>query len=311
MLHLLKLVRNHRGISLVSTLIGLGVVSVALLATTDMFKVATFSSSYLAQRLEQVDVYEEVVRTLSTEATCSCQLDKNLNTARATALSFNTLASPLVNINLQILRANCTFAATDNIVIQQGQRTSPGNGGLLVQSVQIKNIKQIDTNVFSGVFTVDFSTENKKVALNKLEHRIAFEIDPNSGTATNRRISKCVIGRSIAGPMECPTGFTMIGNPGNVQTFCIHTNEQPPLYEPVADGYCGALITDKYWSKVCNTNDLVAACHLGAGLKDMTDDWELNDGYGPGYVALNGSCDARGFDTQYLHRPFRCCLRAK
>src|SRR5690606_9236144 len=86
------------------------------------------------------------------------------------------------------------------------------------------------------------------------------------------------------GITSCPSGWTMIGDPGKTTTFCIQSNEQPATNIMTAIVNC-ININDATHGRahLCTHNEWVTACTVGGtGLTGMTNGWEMISGFNDG-----------------------------
>ena len=121
------------------------------------------------------------------------------------------------------------------------------------------------------------------------------------------------------GITSCPSGWTMIGDPGKHATFCIQTNENSTSRWHNAITNCSA-INDSTLGRahLCTYYEWRMACERGTGLVNMTNNWEwvadVNDPSPDGDIDLavtagGGGCTRiEDFSvTEYYN--YRCCIR--
>jgi len=116
--------------------------------------------------------------------------------------------------------------------------------------------------------------------------------------------------------MSCPSGWTMIGDPGAIGTYCIETNERAATSYFNAKSICAGLKPTGFsWAHLCDHNEWYVACLNGTGLSNMTNNWEWVSDFrnstvgGHAFIAGNGGCDTVHSDGISDPVAFRCCLR--
>lgn len=116
------------------------------------------------------------------------------------------------------------------------------------------------------------------------------------------------------GITSCPSGWTMIGDPGKTTTFCIETNERTATNWDNAFTTCSNINDSTHgYAHLCTYSEWRNACMKGTGLSNMTNNWEwvadLGNGSNYGMVAGSAGCtNWYNYGTSGNYN-YRCCLR--
>lgn len=122
---------------------------------------------------------------------------------------------------------------------------------------------------------------------------------------------------SGGGISSCPSGWTMIGDAGKKATYCIETNQRAAANYFISKNTCNNINDPSLGrARLCTHNEWYAACILGTGLSNMTNDWERTaDLADATYVILAGhvtygGCSALNSNASVGNSPYpyRCCL---
>ncbi|NJL25357.1 MAG: prepilin-type N-terminal cleavage/methylation domain-containing protein [Calothrix sp. SM1_5_4] len=201
---------KNRGFTLIEALITMGIIASLALLMASMRDQFLREKRFLSEKITSLET-QRFLNSLATDpATCSCQLDSNLNTALADRLKVNTTATPPPDIDLGVFRSGCDFTSTTNIVVEEGKKIGPPTQALNVTKVQITQIRSTGTaDQYTAWLTVNMSNDQGHTFHTRTPLR--FNVDSTTPPAT-RRISGCqgftAAAPSAGGPTGCPPGFS-------------------------------------------------------------------------------------------------------
>src|SRR5262245_8337329 len=129
---------NERGFSLVEVLVGLAIVTVMMAAFGSFMDSSSRSTKGLTQKMEILQLQQEILGDLANASVCGCNLDQAKNGAAA-ALNFNSNLAPAqlkaAQFSLGTLFAACNAAgnAPANPTVVGGQKLQGSLTGLVVK----------------------------------------------------------------------------------------------------------------------------------------------------------------------------------
>lgn len=177
-----KTKKSQAGMSLVEVLVSLGITVILMSATASMFLTQHRENRALNQKLEFLDLKNQVMQAFQNLNTCSWHLaGKTFDT---TGVTTTNPSSTTINLTALYQAANST-----SLVLARENSRLPGTvTNLEVSTIQFKNITATgNSNEFKGFFEVAFS--NSSLARSMRPVQIPQTIQTTgSGTAT---ISTC------------------------------------------------------------------------------------------------------------------------
>lgn len=184
----IDLLVNARGQSLIQSIVAIAVSAIAInavIATTVNMQKA---NKQLAQKLESIDLKNQLMSTFLKPANCTCQLNANVNVTNASNLKFDSgETSP--SINLTELKAGC--APSSPSLTKAGELLPGTQTNLKVKSVKLSEIVATgNPDEYAGFFNIEFDEKTTAGPLASIRIRQAFVIDPASPPG-QRTILRC------------------------------------------------------------------------------------------------------------------------
>lgn len=217
---------NTRGQSLVQTLVAAGILSIILSAMTAATVNMHKSNKLLSQKLEVLDLKNQLQSTFLNPDTCTCQLNPTLNSGNSTNLKFDsTIATS--SMNLKQLKSACAPSASE--LVKEDSPLLGTQTGLRVSSVLMTNIQATgNTDEYIGTIEVRLQGETLAGPLAPLRFLQKFYGDPVS-PANAKTVARC---RNTNFGLHVASASGVIGanNLGNV-TIDLATYGFDPLGE--------------------------------------------------------------------------------
>lgn len=169
---------NQKGQTLVQTLVSIGITAIVIAAVASFTVQMQKSNKLLSQKLEVLDLKNQLITNFLNPATCSCQLNPAINVANAANLKFNS-ANASSSMDLQEIRTSCVSSAS--VLVKKGVALPGTQTGLVVESVHMSNIESTgNDNEFYGTIHVRFSPSSLAGPLQGVKIRQKFFTDPSS-----------------------------------------------------------------------------------------------------------------------------------
>ena len=198
---------NSSGMSLIEVMIGLaimGVVTAGMVAMLDQGNRGTLS---LQQKIEVLQVQQDVFRDLGEPTICGCNFDPTKNLSNGSPLTFDSTNLAAASITLSSLYATCVGNVPGNPIARTGLPLSPAVPSVVVSRIRLAGITATGAGGYRGDIQIEFDPD-KMILLRKPAHvTIGFQVDATIPTQT--RILGCSTsvsgaGGSGGGTFECP-----------------------------------------------------------------------------------------------------------
>ncbi|NJL23909.1 MAG: hypothetical protein HC902_01120 [Calothrix sp. SM1_5_4] len=305
------------GFSTTSVLIALGIGSATALLVADL-TTAQMDAIRLASRIqEKLEFETQLLRALSDEKTCSCQVSAELNSSLASQLVVDESSPNPPDIDMGKWRSSCDFSSPSSVMAETGTKVN-GMKLLSVRSVKLRNIHKIGDGRYASQLTIDYEAGMGEMELMPSILNLAFEIDTSAGSSSARPIKRCIDKQS---PDEaeadteelnnCPPDMELIGTAGTEVRYCIDINERSAKTYSAAEAECSALSFNGRYIELCDGYAMGLACLKGTLMANRTNNWEwVNSNPYIHYVGLNGGCASEGarMPSSTIPYPFRCCI---
>ncbi len=184
---------SQRGISLISSLIALFVVSMGSLAFISMRVGQEKEALALKQKLANIHL-ESSITEVFYNGFCSCHFDASINRITPSgSLLLDT--AQLSNINLGVIRPNCVFKSSKTDLVKSNTRLRNG-GGLVVKDIMVKDLMSIGSrgsvNEYSGNLVISYKESSQVRLLEPISIPLIFSVDPTSKAfSTKKPIQYC------------------------------------------------------------------------------------------------------------------------
>ncbi len=302
---------GQSGNTLVGIVLAAGVLAIIGAGAASMQENFSRHSQIISLKVDSTTLARDVTAVMSSADVCSCQLNRDTNTARAAALNLDVSdLSQIPDIELGLLRNSCDFAINDNILAQSGAILTSSQSRLAVERVLIRHIRPVTSEKFVAILEISFP---QTFGFRPISIPFRFSIDPAAGTPSTRKILNC--GTVTNRIVSCPPNMELIGPPGSLGTFCIERNVRPtPAQWSDVEAQCQALngSTPLGTFGLCHAQMIGVACRHATQSTFNTAVGEMNStlyqnnsstifgfaGYGP-------DC---GIASKSSLGPFRCCL---
>ena len=202
---------GNEGQGLIQTLIALGVTAIVIAtmatATVNMQK----SNKLLSQKLEVMDLKNQLQTTFLNPDNCTCQLNPAVNTGNAANLVFNSTQNN-ASMNLKELKAACL--PTSQVLVQESAPLLCTQTNLKIQSVRMTDIQPTgNTEEYIGNIEIQYQLDSLAGPLAPLKFRQKFYGNPASPPQ-----AKTVLSCRSDSPISVASGSSVIGtnNAGNV-----------------------------------------------------------------------------------------------
>ncbi|NJL25358.1 MAG: hypothetical protein HC902_09375 [Calothrix sp. SM1_5_4] len=227
------------GFSIISVLIALAIGGAGAILFADLIA-AQVDGVRLATRIqEKIEFETQVIRTLTDNDVCSCQLSAELNSSLASRLTVDESLSSPPDIDLGQWRSNCDFSAPSAVIAEAG--TTAANMKYLVpSSIKLRNIHKIDNGRYSSQLTIDYAASIGELPLTPSVINIGFAINTSAGSSSARPITNCLGKKNEEILNDCPSGMELIGTAGTAIRFVIDIDERPAKNYNFAEADCNA-----------------------------------------------------------------------
>lgn len=171
---------NSIGQTITQALVSIGISSIVVAAMVGATVTMMKSNKLLAQKLEVIDLKNQLQSTFANPDNCTCQLNSSINTANAENLHFDSTRKS--SMNLRTVKQSCvptafSFAEQDKLLA--GTQTS-----LKVKSVEVVDIEATgNVEEYLGFIRVSFDESSLAGPLAPLQFRQKFYGDPASPAA--------------------------------------------------------------------------------------------------------------------------------
>lgn len=297
-----KLIRCQQGFSLIQTIIGIGISGIVMGAMVSMMAMQTNEQRYLSQKLAALDLQRQLTTTLADGSVCKFQL-------KVPGISFDaTKVMPDTSV-IVLDKVLAQASATSPSVAEKNKAVSVYDK-FEVASVEVKNfVSEGLPNKYSAELIVTFKGDELVRSLKPIVLPLSLN---TAGPDNAKTIESCT--SAGAGVGACPTGYTLIGEQGTNESFCIETN-------PRAAGYwlihhtCQNLTPSAHF---CTDSEWGAAC-ASQKVPNMNGAWEHTGRYSNWgdhnsnnlpLIGCSGSNLALGtYGHTSVGYNFRCCYR--
>jgi hypothetical protein len=307
---------NDGGSSIVAGMISMALLTIGAATLATLVTGQSKQIANAGQKLELMDLKNQLVSLVLNVDSCSCQFDPAIHTAVASSLKFDSAALNIPDINLTELRSGCAFSDSRTIIAEATKplRGSPTN--LKILSVKLINIRFTGTpNEYTGQIEVVVDPSGNTTGLRSVTSELRFLKDPAS-IAPNNTIKSCMSQSMTNGITTCPTGYLLINSPGTSEAFCIEASASAAATPAVASNRCGSFQPPGFGrAHLCTADQFVAGCRKypvagGFGAPELygTPYTAAYTGIPAGTHTLTASpCGTLG--SVVAAAPSRCCLK--
>lgn len=200
-----------RGQTITQALVSIGISSIVLAAMVGATVTMMKSNKLLAQKLEVLDLKNQLQSTFNNPDNCTCQLNATMNTANADNLKFDSTNTS--SMNLRSLKQSCV--ATSMALVEENKLLPGTQTSLRVKSVDLVDIKATgNVEEYLGSIRVTFDESSLAGPLAPLQFGQKFYGDPTS-PAANKTVLGC---QSDNFGVKIASGNNVVGtnNAGNV-----------------------------------------------------------------------------------------------
>lgn len=251
-----KFFKSNHGISLIETLVTVGIVAIVASATASMFISQQKEAKALYQKSEIVELKNLLIQVFKDPSICTWQLKNKVIDVSSTT---PTVQSPTV-LDLTELRQGPDI--TSALIVKKGQELSLSNYGLIVESVLFTKILATgNPNEYKGFFEIQFTSSSLIRPVKPVLYQQIFKTVAADPLAS-KKISVCL------GPLNGSIG---IGNYVTVPTNVVLTAE--------SDGFLMLQVGGN------NASDNDGYICSGADLSKVTECYGVN-GSGPGAATI-------------------------
>lgn len=235
-------VSSSRGQSLVEMLVGIGILSVVLLALSTMMSSTYFETRALSEKLAALDLERMLIYSLADGAVCRYVLNNpNPVTFDSTALPQTiTLPDPAVGVRPALYSSLAPGPAPGPVLAQVDQPTSDLAPTVVVSSIQLQ-ISQGSSGSYRANWLVTFDNTRTARPLKPVSVATVLAVDdvtnPNQAT-----ISKCS-GTSVGGPSRMPY-YKMYYDLGNI---CAST--PAGVTKMISGAWAGGNVNKSYFAR--------------------------------------------------------------
>lgn len=217
---------NNKGQSLVQTLLAAGILAVILSATTTATVNMQRSNKLLSQKLEVLDLKNQLQSAFLNPDICTCQLNATMNSGNSANLKFDSTAGG-ASMNLKELKSACV--PTASTLVKENSPLLGTQTGLRTASVMITNIQPTgNTEEYVSTVEVRYQEDTLAGPLAPMRFLQKFYADPAS-PANAKTVMRC---RSTNFGIHIASASGALGtnNAGNV-TIDLATYGFDPLGE--------------------------------------------------------------------------------
>lgn len=234
---------NNRGMSLVEVLVSLGITVILMSATASMFVTQQRENRALNQKLEMVDLKNQIMQAFQNSSTCTWQIQgKTFNTSGVTSTNPSSTSIDLVELRHGPNSSSLLLAKTNS--------TLPGSqSNLKVASIRFNNILATgNPDEYKGHFEITFMDSSLS---RPMRPTIIPQVIQATGSPT-ATITACGAGLIslddmviVEGPVKnrhyspsiamCPPGYGVISGGSRYLGTSGCNDEWTGLSEPTAD----------------------------------------------------------------------------
>lgn len=194
---------NNKGISIIETLVALGIMSIMMIGFTTMISNQQKETKSMSEVLAGLDLQKNLITVLSQGSVCSYMLN-NPN-----QLTFNSNSLPQTITPTVPVYAGVTLGIPSGVVAQVGQPASTYSSSMIVKSIKL-NVIGGAGSIYAANWIIEFD-ENKSVRphkpisvstvlnVNNSNPASAKVIDCMSEQLANRYIQSCASDQVMAG----------------------------------------------------------------------------------------------------------------
>jgi hypothetical protein len=312
--------QSARGSILMSLMIAVAILASIMAITTQVISLQK-QVLHTKRRLSARNIESAIRLSLNSADTCACHFS-SANPAAVDLTVDTTIGAgaALQNLNLPEVRAGCDFSsAADNLLAS----TNPAAAlEQRVESISIRGLQNISGNRYGGQLQILTPTRAEEVAIAPVPIPITLIIDTSAGMPSARPVLGCELTPQPQFFPECPPGFTMVGPPNRVRSYCIDTHARAPATFYDANVACAAL-TSSLRANICDFNAWHMACYNGVpGLATQAEWTYVVSTVSPSFIFFGvrtgnekvltmgggGTCDSYVAQNASVLRPYRCCL---
>lgn len=308
----LKLFFIQKGFSLPIVLAVAFALAFGVLSFSFLLVNASHQTAIVEARADIDSIRDSVQLVLSSPASCACQVDPSQNTPSASGLTVNTTVPSPADVILQELRLGCDFATASKMFLKINTPVPNSRAGLVPTAIKITGLSSVATATYSGTLAVSFSSPSASKGFS-LTLPLQISVNPTAGTPSARPTQACAV--ASGGISSCPTGWTMVGTPSILGTFCVEQNLHPAASQFSAVTTCGQLAPAGFGrARLCDYASLYTACAvagmsgIATGGGEWSDVYYALTGNYSGLIAGVGSCSGFSFTSLSTALPYRCCL---
>lgn len=305
--------KRNSGFSLVEVLITIGLFSFFGMVFASVLQSQRQQIRALIQKQESVELKDLMQRQLSRSAVCTWQLKDKVIDVSAPPTQANP--SPTVLLFDELYQGEDASSA---LIAKANDRLPGTQNGLKVSEIRFRSVYATgNANEYAGVFEVDFDPSSLSMPMRSVQFQRLIRTVPTDPDNA-KRIDSCVGTSQTNSISACPAGWTMIGDAGQISTYCIETNERAPLaLYPALDACRAAIDSELGRAHLCDFNEWYGACTYPTPPDAMTGNWEwvaeFQDGVSMAGQAgcadpSKGLGDGNGGDRNQPHA-FRCCIK--
>lgn len=307
-------IANNRGSMLLLVMVIAGFAAVSYLFINYQTQQAKFVA-YTDQQTSRADLVQKLTLVLNQGDVCTCHVNPNevLDSSTKAGLYF-----PMNNgsIHVPTIRGGCTSLTNPVIASDVSPQSSIG-GGLTISSIKVINLQQ-SGSAWQGTWDIELASVTGGASPKPIQIDQIFSVDSSNASAAFITSCQTTTTSGVVGLVNtCPSGWSMVGQPGLTGTYCISAAPRGPDTYQNANQDCGNYIAGIGVAHICNNNEWYAACKVGGvpALTSIPGNYEWNAEYSQdrshAVVIGKANCEdstANRTETS-LSKPhgYRCC----
>jgi type II secretory pathway pseudopilin PulG len=237
---------SQNGMSLIETMISIGVLSITILAFATMTTNQNRSNQALTQKLATLDLANVVIRTIGDPVSCGTMVTNTPVTFNSDSVDKDT------TIKLNSLYASDPSKGKVAPAAAISQAASPMSNGAVVSSIEIRDLNKVSETNYSGRLRISFDPNTLVYPLRPVELGISVITTAAPGVKT---ITGCQAGGGGGFDPASDTKVFKVGDKDCNNNICWNSNRAVETAERVCieKGYTGLLSFNGVTHTGCNS----------------------------------------------------------
>lgn len=305
--------KKMAGFNLLALVISTLLLAVAVLSGASVLQQFSDLNLLVNRKSVVLDLELQLLQAMQNPQICSCNLNPNLRTDAPNFQRFH-VNTTLTGGTLDVQRVRLGCANSSPVLVEPDLNLGHG---LFVEDVVFTNLRPTGhPNEYEGLWRISIRTPAGAPPVPQIEAHQYITLDPTTVASNPEQalVQACVGDTPQTGLINnCPPGFTMIGNPNQYNTYCIHTTSQTPAQFLQAKYNCAQIRPEGFGpAHLCTRNEWFGGCSSAALSATFGMQWEWfpdNDESVGGVLRSTGNCTSSTFHGLDQARNYRCCFK--